>query len=125
VLLAVGGHVLPRLEPQCLRMATPLAGGLGSSHQETCGALTGGAMVIGSLLGRTTPDEDDEPAQALARRYRELFLEAMGDTRCEPIRDWVQSADGPGTCSIVVERAAGILLGILAETASSQTPSLL
>ena len=115
MLLAVGGHVLADLEPQCLRMATPLAGGLGSSHQETCGALTGGAMVIGGLLGRTTSEEDDEPAQALASQYRELFLGELGATRCEPIRDWVQGADGPGTCSVVVERAARILLGVLAE----------
>jgi C_GCAxxG_C_C family probable redox protein len=112
----VGGHVLTGLEPQCLRMATPLAGGLGSSHQETCGALTGGAMVIGGLLGRTTADEDDEPAQALARQYRDRFLGELGDTRCEPIRDWVQGKDGPGTCSVVVERAARILMEILVET---------
>ncbi|MFN2291568.1 MAG: C-GCAxxG-C-C family protein [Anaerolineae bacterium] len=115
-MLAVGGHLLPGLEPQCLRMATPLAGGLGSSHQETCGALSGGTMVIGGLLGRITADEDDEPAQALARRYRELFFEEMGATRCEPIRNWVQGPEGPGSCSVVVERAARILLAILEET---------
>lgn len=118
MLLAVGGHVLPGFDPQYLRMATPLAGGIGSSHQETCGALSSGAMVIGGLLGRTTSEADDEPAQALARRYRERFLEEMGATRCEPIRDWVQGPDGPGTCSVVVERAAQILLEILAETGS-------
>ena len=72
-------------------------------------------MVVGGLLGRTASEAEDEPAQALARRYRELFLEELGATRCEPIRDWVQSPDGPGTCSVVVERAARILLGVLAE----------
>lgn len=114
-MLAVGGHVLAWLDPNCVRMATPLAGGIGSSHQEACGALSGGAMVIGGLLGRTTPDKDDEPAQALAREYRERFLAELGDTRCEPIRDWAQGPDGPGSCSVVVERAARILLGLLAE----------
>jgi C_GCAxxG_C_C family probable redox protein len=115
MVLAVGGHVLADLEPQCLRMATPLAGGIGSSHLEACGALAGGAMVIGGLLGRTTAGEDDEPAQALTRRYRELFLEELGNTRCEPIRDWVKGPDGPGTCAVVVERAARILLRLLEE----------
>jgi len=114
VLLAVGGHVLAGLEPQCLRMATPLAGGIGCSHLETCGALAGGAMVIGGLHGRTKADEDDEPAQELTRRYRDRFLEELGDTRCEPIRDWVKGTDGPGTCAVVVERAARILLELLA-----------
>jgi C_GCAxxG_C_C family probable redox protein len=112
----VGAYALADLSPQCLRMATPLAGGIGSSHQEVCGALSGGAMVIGGLLGRTTAGEDDEPGQALARRYRELFLAELGDTRCGPIRDWVQATGGPGTCAVVVESAARILLGLLAET---------
>jgi C_GCAxxG_C_C family probable redox protein len=115
MVLAVGGHVLADLNPQCLRMATALAGGIGSSHQEACGALTGGTMVIGGLLGRTTAAEDDEPAQALARRYRDLFLEEMGDTCCGPIRDWIKGPDGPGTCAVVVERAARILLALLEE----------
>lgn len=114
MLLAVGGHVLDGLESQCLRMATPLGGGIGSSHLETCGALTGGTMVIGGLHGRTVAGEDDEIAQALARQYRDLFLRELGDTRCQPIRDWVQGPGGPGSCSVVVERAARILLELLA-----------
>lgn len=75
-------------------------------------------MVIGGLLGRTTPEEDDEPAQALARQYRERFLAELGDTRCEPIRDRVHATGGPGTCAAVVERAARILLELLEERGS-------
>lgn len=112
-MLAVGGHVLDDLQPQCVRMATPLAGGLGSTHYELCGALAGGAMVIGALLGRSSADEDDATAQAMAREFRSQFLAEMGHTQCAQIRDWVHQPDGPGTCAVIVEKAAHILLQLL------------
>ena len=115
MVLAVGGHVLGSLQPQSVRMATTLAGGLGCTHYETCGALAGGAMVIGGLLGRTDPDADDEMAQALTRQYRQRFLAEMGHTQCAQIRDWVHAPDGPATCAGVVEQSARILLDLLAE----------
>lgn len=113
-MLAVGGHVLENLQPGYVRMSTPLAGGLGRTHYEVCGALTGGVLVIGALLGRTSLDEDDERAQALTREYRRHFLAEMGHTQCAQIRDWVNAEGGPGTCAVVVERAARILLDLLA-----------
>ena len=44
-MLAVGGHVLGDLEPQCVRMATGFGGGVGGTHQEMCGALSGGVLA--------------------------------------------------------------------------------
>ena len=85
MLLVVGEHVLGGLELECARMATGFAGGVGDSQQEMCGALSGGLLVIGGLLGRTSIDEDDRPAPG-----------------------------GLGSCSLVVERAATILMELLA-----------
>ena len=65
MLLTVGGHVLGDLQPRCARMATGFAGGVGDTQQEMCGALSGGVLIIGGLLGRTSLDEDDAPALAL------------------------------------------------------------
>ena len=45
MLLTVGEHVLDNLEPRCARMATGLAGGVGDTQQEMCGALSGGVLV--------------------------------------------------------------------------------
>ena len=42
MLLTVGEHVMHNLEPRCVRMATGLAGGVGDTQQEMCGALSGG-----------------------------------------------------------------------------------
>jgi C_GCAxxG_C_C family probable redox protein len=97
-------------------MATGFSGGLGSTKQELCGALSGGVMVIGALFGRSSLEEDDQPAIDLAVQYRQRFLEAFGYTRCQELRDEVVDAPGGlGSCGQLVEQAATILLELLDE----------
>jgi C_GCAxxG_C_C family probable redox protein len=116
MLLAVGGHVLDDLEPRCVRMATGLAGGVGDTQQEMCGALSGGVLVIGGLLGRTSLSENDQPALTLVTRYRQRFMAEFGDTQCARLRETaVYAPGGLGSCAVLVERAATILLELLAE----------
>lgn len=121
-MLAVGERMMDDLEPECdwvtaaTRMATGFSGGWGNTHQELCGALSGGVMVIGALFGRSSLDEDDEPAIDLAVRYRERFLEAFGMTQCCELREKVVNAPGGlETCGALVERAARILIDVLDE----------
>jgi len=98
-------------------MATGLAGGVGDTQQEMCGALSGGVLVIGGLLGRTSLDEDDWPAFDLATRYRERFLAEFGCTQCSRLRNEVVYAPGgPGSCGALVEQAAVVLLELFADT---------
>jgi len=113
MLLAVGGHILGDLEPQAVRMATGFGGGVGGTHQEMCGALSGGVLVIGGLLGRESADEDSDPARDLVARYRERFLEALSDTQCARLRELVEAPGGLGSCDRLVEVAAAILLEVL------------
>ena len=108
--------MLGDLEPQCARMATAFAGGVGDTQQEMCGALSGGVLVIGGLLGRESLDESDRPALALATRYRERFLAELGATQCARLREMVFAPGGPGSCASLVEKAATILLQLLAGT---------
>jgi len=114
-MLAVGGHVLGDLDPRIVRMTTGFAGGVGGSKQEMCGALSAGVMIIGVLYGRNSLEEDDEPARQLVTRYRERFAAEFGTTCCGPLYERVHAPGGLGSCSVVVERAAQILLGLLAE----------
>jgi len=115
-LLAVGGRVLGDLEPQCVKMATGFGGGVGGTHQELCGALAGGVLVIGGLLGRTGTDEDSPPARDLSARYRGRFLLDLGNTQCLRLRqELIEAPGGLGSCDLLVERAAEILLDVLAE----------
>ena len=111
-MLAVGGHLLGHLGPRAVAMSTGFAGGFGDSREEICGALGGGAMVIGALHGRSTAEEDDRSAIDLTSRFRERFISELGDARCGPLRERVQAPGGLGSCSAVVERAA-IFLPIL------------
>jgi len=117
-MFAVGGHFLGELGPRGMRMATGFAGGVGETEQEMCGALSGGIMVIGGLYGRSSLAEEDKPALELAARYRERFLAELGETRCGPLRQRVHAPGGLGSCSVVVERAARILLELLTEERS-------
>jgi C_GCAxxG_C_C family probable redox protein len=93
-----------------------LAGGVGGTREEMCGALSAGVMVIGGAYGRVSSGEDDELAYALARSFRERFLADLGYTQCAPLREMVNAPDGWGSCAILVERAAMILLQLLDET---------
>ncbi|MBC7231898.1 MAG: C_GCAxxG_C_C family protein [Chloroflexi bacterium] len=115
MMLAVGGHLLGEIPPPMFRMASIFAGGLAGTHQELCGALSGGVMVIGALYGRTRPGEDEAVARALAARFRERFLAAFGTTQCAPIRERFERTGQRGFCAPVAERAVEILCEVLAE----------
>ena len=115
-MLVVGEYALGDLDAQCARMATGFAGGVGDSQQEMCGALSGGVLVIGGLLGRENVGEADWPALNRSTRYRERFLEELGATQCARLREVVHAPGGVGSCARLVERAAMILLDLLAES---------
>ena len=113
MLLAVGEHVLGPIEPQVIRMSSALAGGVGRSRQEMCGALPAGVLIIGALYGRANLEEDDGVALALAERYRADWLAEFGHTQCEPLLERCRGPDRSGSCAPMVERVAQILLEIL------------
>ena len=123
-MLAVGGRVLDDFDPRFVRMATGFAGGVGEGQQEMCGALSGGVMVIGGLYGRNSAEDDDQPAYDLATRYRERFLVELGSTQCDVLYEQVQAPGGLGSCSFLVERAARILLELLATMNQAQSATV-
>jgi C_GCAxxG_C_C family probable redox protein len=113
-LLAVGGHLLGNVDSQAIKMASTFAGGVGGTREEMCGALSGGVMVIGALFGRTTLSEAEELARSLAARYRHRFQEEFGTTQCSSLYDHMHAVAGSGSCALVGERAAKLLLDVLA-----------
>lgn len=108
------------------RMACGLAGGVGCSQHEMCGALSGGVLLIGAVQGRTQPNEDDSQCQKLAAEYRERFAQEWGTTLCSDLRANGYGSGETQPCSALVERAASILLQVLAveETIRPQPGSL-
>lgn len=112
-MLVVGEHLLGRVDDQVCRMMTGIAGGLGGSHEEMCGALSAGALLVGALYGRTRPDEESEPCYGLASAYRARFMEEWGTTRCADLRAQGYGSEGTIPCATLVKRAAAILLEVL------------
>ncbi|MGQ9583892.1 MAG: C-GCAxxG-C-C family protein [Anaerolineae bacterium] len=119
-MLTVGEHALENFDPAFVRMCTPFAGGVGRTRQELCGALSSGTMILGALYGRTGSQENDDVVQQLAARYCELFLAALGDTQCGPLRERFQTSSNPHPCTTIVEQAAITLLEVLDEARGSR-----
>ena len=113
MLFAVGKYKIGELNPQCARIATVFSGGVGGSHQEMCGGLTGGLLIIGSLFGRIDLKGDDVKVQALGKDFRQRFLDEFGTTKCKEIKEWLKLQGKPDQCDIVVEKSALILLELL------------
>lgn len=65
-------------DPLCLRIATPFRGGMARTHKSTCGVVSGGLIVIGSLFGRALPTEVDDLCSTYAARYYESFEQQWG-----------------------------------------------
>lgn len=115
MILAVGEELWGEVDDRTRRMATGLAGGFGCSHQEICGALSGGTLIIGALYGRTSADQDDSECNRRTCAYRERFLHQFGTTRCQDIRDSGYGSEGQWPCSTLVEQATRILWQVLNE----------
>jgi C_GCAxxG_C_C family probable redox protein len=64
------------------RVATAFGGGIGRSYQEICGALTGGAIALGYLFGRSMAGDDWNTAAELAANLKQRFVREYGTTNC-------------------------------------------
>lgn len=60
ILLSLGLEAQGKENTDLIRAMGGLAGGVGFSG-DVCGALTGGACLLGLFAGRGTPDEDEDP----------------------------------------------------------------
>lgn len=115
-MLAVGGHVLEDFRLAYVRMMTGLAGGVGNTKEELCGALSSGVVILSALYGRASLEESDEAAYRWSALYRERFRETLGTTQCQTLRDRVGARPGyREPCAQVVEQAVKVLLGVLEE----------
>ena len=60
-----------------------LGGGVGGSHEELCGALSGGVLVLGLLTPQVPGGQESRKAlYARTQEFRRRFQEVFGLTRC-------------------------------------------
>lgn len=89
ILLFMGLEAQGKSNPDLIRAMSGLAGGLGFIG-DTCGALTGGACLLGLYAGRGTPEEqEDEKLNLMISELVDWFSEEYGKLyggiRCEII----------------------------------------
>jgi C_GCAxxG_C_C family probable redox protein len=89
VLLLMGLQDRGESNPALIRAARGLAGGVGFSG-EICGALTGGACLLGLFAGKGLAEEPDDPrldqmVQELVKWFKEEYGREYGGIRCDDI----------------------------------------
>jgi C_GCAxxG_C_C family probable redox protein len=69
--------------PEVFKAGSALAGGV-ARRGETCGALTGAIMAVGSIVGRERLDDIQQYQKAMesANRIYDFFKEKVGQTLC-------------------------------------------
>jgi C_GCAxxG_C_C family probable redox protein len=89
IILLKGLEQTGKSNPDLVRAMQGLAGGLGFSG-ELCGALTGGASLIGLYAGKGTPEQEEDPrllfmTEDLVKWFKAEYGEQFGGIRCEEI----------------------------------------
>ena len=117
----MGEYLWGTVDPQWVRMAAAFGGGVGGTHEEICGALSGGVMALGALWGPRFPKDNEDRLRQAIRRYRERFIAEIGPTQCGALRAEMYGPQGKEPCSVLVQRAIGILLAVMDESSGSMT----
>jgi C_GCAxxG_C_C family probable redox protein len=89
ILILQGLELMGKSNPDLVRAMHGLAGGLGFSG-ELCGALTGGASLLGLYAGKGVPEQEEDPrlifmVEDLVKWFKAEYAEQYGGIRCEDI----------------------------------------
>jgi C_GCAxxG_C_C family probable redox protein len=119
---AVGEYLWGEVDDNIRMVSTGFSGGVGGTHEELCGGVSGAAIILGLLYGRTTNDEALMiRCKRLISTHRDRFVEQFGTTVCQELRDAQFGADEQNPCSAMIAPAAFMLLDILEEEAHRET----
>ncbi len=114
--VAVGDYLWDGVDDQIQMISTGFSGGVGGTHEEVCGGVSGAAVILGMLYGRTTNDESKMiRCKRLIATHRDRFVDEFGTTTCQELRDAQFGADERNPCSAMIAPAAFMLLDILEE----------
>jgi len=97
------------------RVATAFGGGIGRTHQEICGALTGGIIAVGCLFGRSKAGDDWTAAAEIVAELRSRFIRKYGTTNCEALLEMFGPQEDFIRCKQLSGEVASMLAMILEE----------
>ncbi len=98
VFLAVMEAADAHRNPLVPKAACGFGAGVGRTKEELCGALAGGLLAVGCLLGRERSGESWDRAAEVAAELRERFLESYGCTRCTDILEAMGPQENSHLC---------------------------
>lgn len=98
-----------------VKVASGFCGGIGRSHEDICGALTGGVIAAGYLFGRMEQGKDFREATRVVTAFRNAFRAAFGSTNCADILESLGEQEKYIKCKELTGRATGLLVDILME----------
>ena len=112
--VAVSEHLWGEVDKSIQMISTGFSGGVGGTHEELCGGVSGAAIILGLLYGRTTNDEDLMiRCKRLISEQRDRFCQEFGTTVCQELRDKQFGADEDNPCSAMIAPAAFLFLEIV------------
>ena len=97
------------------RYAAGFQGGIGGTHEDICGALSGGIVAIGCLRGRREAGEDNQALRELTTEYRRRFIAEFGSGNCQVLLDGMGEREDGFDCKRMTAVAAGLLSELLVE----------
>jgi arsenite methyltransferase len=96
-----------------VRCAAGFGGGIAGTFEEVCGALSGGVLALGLLLGRSEPDANRITLGELTRQFRQRFISEFGSSHCATLRNGFAQKNDPLACPKLSAQAAVILADML------------
>ena len=105
ILMSMGMELQGKENPDLIRAMHGLAGGLGFTG-ETCGALTGGACLLGLYAGKGSPAEEENlrlnfMIEDLVKWFKAGYSQEYGGLRCEAILSGVPNGQAT-RCPVLV-----------------------
>jgi C_GCAxxG_C_C family probable redox protein len=97
------------------KVASGFGGGIGRTHEDVCGALTGGVIALGYLFGRIKPGESFQDAWELSSEFRKRFIKKFGSANCQTILKGFGEQENNIKCKKLAANAAGMLSEIIIE----------
>jgi C_GCAxxG_C_C family probable redox protein len=101
-----------KAKPEVIKAASGFGGGIAGSTEELCGALTGGIIAIGALLGRENPGDDLRDCGGLTNKFKKQFLSQFGSLKCRDILDGFSEKESHIGC-VKLTAEASVILGRL------------
>ncbi len=113
-------HFAEKPENYPVKVASGFCGGVGRTHADVCGALTGAVIAVGYLYGRMEQRQDFSKACMITSEFRKQFLEEFGSTNCARILESLGEQEKYIKCKQLTGKATGMLYDILVKTQEKQ-----